>query len=525
MVGPLIPFLVILLLVAAVSPAGAIAEVTGVAEATPVTEATTPGEAGILHDPDFPADAPTPSVSATLVLIKGQEKKVTSTSFTSDGSNFMVGTQRGGAATLYKNSGEVSWQHREEVPIAGVACAPDGTAYAVAADQLYVFYPHGGVFWSFNPSGYFAHSVSISSEEGAYVAASFDDQNVYLFQKDGTIVWQYPIEDKIRSVSIAADGSYIGAGSDDDHVYLLDRSGWLVWEYETGGDVKAVSLSGDGSYIAVGSMDNYVYMFDRVGNLLWKYQTAGRVNGVSITPEGDYVAACAGSMIYLFNAGGDLAWSYDTLSRGSIVSISNTGSISGAEVTSVALSSMASYLVAGTGTGDQSVYLFSLDHPDAMPGYEDYPSGVPEDQRPFLYSAEGSSVDLNGIVSSISITREYLHDMDIAFVQMAVNRTWIDNRTEPGRVKLVYLTDNTTPHVLDTEFRDPGPEGDYIFEAVSTEDVASYGILIESEGTGAGDAGAFPYELLIVGLLAVTIGSGYVYTSRKKKSVRRYQKY
>jgi WD40 repeat protein len=75
------------------------------------------------------------------------------------------------------------------------------------------------------------------------------------------------VEVGLLSVSVSSDRSYIAASSDDG-VYLFKREGSLIWKYIIGLNVSGVSVSSDGSYIAVGSLDNKVYFFNREGDLL-----------------------------------------------------------------------------------------------------------------------------------------------------------------------------------------------------------------------------------------------------------------
>ena len=46
-------------------------------------------------------------------------------------------------------------------------------------------------------------------------------------------VWEYETNDKVNSVAITPDGGYIAAGSLDGHVYLFNREGELLWKYGT----------------------------------------------------------------------------------------------------------------------------------------------------------------------------------------------------------------------------------------------------------------------------------------------------
>ena len=67
-----------------------------------------------------------------------------------------------------------------------------------------------GLLWKYETGSYCVNSVSIS-QGGEYIAAERD--GVYLFNKEGKLLWKYKIGDKVTSVSISQDGSYIASGS------------------------------------------------------------------------------------------------------------------------------------------------------------------------------------------------------------------------------------------------------------------------------------------------------------------------
>ncbi len=100
------------------------------------------------------------------------------------------------------------------------------------------------------------NTISVSSN-GSYIAAG-SGNNIYLFNRTGTILWSNNTNNSITDLAISSDGSRIAAGSGKD-VYIFDNGGTLLWSYRTGDDVLSVSLSPDGIYAAAGGKDLKVY--------------------------------------------------------------------------------------------------------------------------------------------------------------------------------------------------------------------------------------------------------------------------
>ncbi|MEE9565051.1 MAG: PQQ-binding-like beta-propeller repeat protein, partial [Candidatus Hydrothermarchaeaceae archaeon] len=185
-------------------------------------------------------------------------------------------------------------------------------------------------------------TVAISSN-GDYIAAGSYDNNVYLFDKSGTLLWKYKTDDVVLSTSISSNGDYIAAGSYDNHMYLFDKSGRLLFKYRTDNVLFSTSISSNGDYIAAGSYDNNVYLFDKSGNLLFEYMTEDEVWDVAISSDGSYISAASKDFnVYFFSSTGELLGKHST----------------GGYVSSVAISENGDYATAGS--YDRSISFFSI---------------------------------------------------------------------------------------------------------------------------------------------------------------------
>jgi WD40 repeat protein len=126
------------------------------------------------------------------------------------------------------------------------------------------------------------------------------------------LLWKYPIDIPIFSVSITADGRYIVVGSQrDNNVYLLkseENRGELLWGYGTGkGMVESVAITPGGNCIAAGIQGlgfrkNGICLLNREGRVLCEceYDTVHHdpIISVAITYDGNYIVAREGNEIY-----------------------------------------------------------------------------------------------------------------------------------------------------------------------------------------------------------------------------------
>lgn len=154
------------------------------------------------------------------------------------------------------------------------------------------------------------------------------------------LLWKYPTDYWVRSVSITADGRYIVVGGTDNNVDLLkseEDKGELLWGYGTGGVfVESVAITPDGNYIAAGTQGHKghdIYLLNREGRLLWEYNMghgSAIVSSIAITSDGNYIAARDRNDIYLFNKEGERLWEYEIAEAESVpffasVSITSDG--------------------------------------------------------------------------------------------------------------------------------------------------------------------------------------------------------
>lgn len=192
-------------------------------------------------------------------------RSVDSVSASANGSCIAVGARdlSSGKVCLFDRHGDVLWEQKTGWSLAGsVKVAASQRGMLIAAGWLHgvrMFDAGGECLWYYETGG----SVEdlAFSPDGNYVVAGTLDGAVYLFSKDG-MVWSRKLKSSIRAVGISEAGCSVAA-LDNGFIYLFDREGEILWEKETYEGICSIDISRDGLCIAAGSEDGVVYMFSR----------------------------------------------------------------------------------------------------------------------------------------------------------------------------------------------------------------------------------------------------------------------
>jgi len=199
------------------------------------------------------------------------------------------------------------------------------------------------------------YSVAITPS-GEYIAAGngYPENNIYLVDNfNNSIIWNYSVDDDVKTIAISSNGGQIIAGADDRTAYFFDdMNSTPSWSY-LDSHMRSATISANGEYLAIGTLqqwDGKVHFFQsRNQTPQWSYRPSDELCYVSISPDGNYlIVGTSGAEISLFHKNNNTPiWSYEA--EGSI--------------RSVAFSDNGEYIAVGSiragGTG--KVYLFNKD--------------------------------------------------------------------------------------------------------------------------------------------------------------------
>lgn len=220
---------------------------------------------------------------------------------------------------------DLLWNFNVDNNIKSASLSPDGLyVVAMSRDVIYLFGKEGNLLWENDKLGYLS-TVSLSSY-GSYIATGSQDATIYFLNQYGERLWTYRPDGSVYDVSVSSNGEYIVASCLDERIYLFTNNGELIWSHMINDSILSVSTSFNGSFIAAGSQDNTVYFFNNNGELIWKYKTNSSVKDVSISLNGSYVTAVTSDdNVYFLDQKGELIWSFNLINNLNSIAVSSDG--------------------------------------------------------------------------------------------------------------------------------------------------------------------------------------------------------
>jgi DNA-binding beta-propeller fold protein YncE len=162
---------------------------------------------------------------------------------------------------------------------------------------------------------------------------------IVLFDRNGTILWNYTTMSPPLAVAISPDGSVLYVGTEDRRIILLEQHDAVRESITVDAPVHAFAISSDGdTIVAAGtnpgrtlsgevSYPDDVFVFNRSGSVLWKFRTGGP-NSVAISEDGQKIAVVGGTFgnLRLFDRNGTLLFERSFPGTGTTLSMSGDAS-------------------------------------------------------------------------------------------------------------------------------------------------------------------------------------------------------
>ena len=150
------------------------------------------------------------------------------------------------------------------------------------------------------------------SPDGLYsVFGSYE--NITCVDRDGSILWIYPVDAPVLSLDIPDNCEYIVAVTDNQKAFCLNRSGSVVWEnkFRSPYDIK---ISADGNYVCLTTYLRKMYLMESTGTPLWNKTlppgTKFAKSGISY--NGDEIVVRTTGAVLGYDRSGLLRWNYTT---------------------------------------------------------------------------------------------------------------------------------------------------------------------------------------------------------------------
>lgn len=164
------------------------------------------------------------------------------------------------------------------------------------------------------------------SRDGKCLLVGSNEGRIYLFDKDGTELWQQTLGN-IKCLDLSSDSSKIIAGDSSGSLFFLSMDGRRESEKKLSGCINSLSISDDGKNICAGTDKGIIYYIDSNGNELWKHKIKGACDGgICQTPDGKFIIAGSWDTVHCYGTGGELIWKSKFTKKITAVSVAKDGS-------------------------------------------------------------------------------------------------------------------------------------------------------------------------------------------------------
>lgn len=263
--------------------------------------------------------------------LTGFDQNLTFTNDTSGGPHFLnsLGISDDGrtvaAATfdgsiwILDENGQVVWNRspgNTTTEITTMSLSPDGECLAFSetgefppanpSKKITLVNRQGEELWNHSSRTFVFHSA-VSLNGSCSVFGSYE--NITCIDRDGSILWDYPVPSPVISLDMSDDGGYIVAATDEGKALCLNRSGSVLWQHRFG-SINDIKISGDGNYACIsGSPFRTLYYLDNRGEFLWN-RTVPRDGALfyDLSYDGYRVVIQVTGAVFCYDRAGEIRW-------------------------------------------------------------------------------------------------------------------------------------------------------------------------------------------------------------------------
>ena len=121
-------------------------------------------------------------------------------------------------------------------------------------------------------------------------------------------LWSYDTHNAITGIALSGNGEYVAAGTDNNNIFYFNRSGTLLWTNHSVQEISSISMPVSGQYIGVGGTS--LVIFPSNGDSIFNYNNGNPVNDVQFMDDGRYIAVMDLNKMSLFTREGGQVWTY-----------------------------------------------------------------------------------------------------------------------------------------------------------------------------------------------------------------------
>jgi len=135
------------------------------------------------------------------------------------------------------------------------------------------------------------------TDEGL-VAVGTASKAVELFDAGGKALPKIQVKDNVTSVSFSLDGEVLAVADFSGNFYVFDKNGTKLWETKVNSPGRSVELDGEGKTLYTGTEDGRIFKYD-VSSVVEQAQSSAKLRSLLITALAILAAIAVGTGLFI----------------------------------------------------------------------------------------------------------------------------------------------------------------------------------------------------------------------------------
>ncbi|MCD9021752.1 DUF5711 family protein [Cohnella silvisoli] len=248
------------------------------------------------------------NVSAQENWTLDQGKAVTSLSLSADGSKLAVGSYDAHAYVFDQEGKKIADIEAKNV-VTGVSVIGNEKLLVSSDDRrLYAYDLNGNPLWELNLKKR-VEGVSASTDGSIAAVTVQNSPDLLLIDTaSGKVKGKTELGFRVEDAAVAPNGKFIAVGGKDQNAYLMDGQGNLLYKIGIDGTISSIAVTGEGE-IVVGLTTPRLIVLNAKGEVVRTVDVLDSVKDVDVTADGRTIGAADYSgNFYLISDKGKVLW-------------------------------------------------------------------------------------------------------------------------------------------------------------------------------------------------------------------------
>lgn len=174
-----------------------------------------------------------------------------------------AGTASDKRMRIFKRNGALLGEYRTQGDLYTVAVSANGEFVATGDTEGYIYWlnQQGELLWKEHLADKIQAVALDSDAQQLWVGTDKKDGHLRVYDSMGRLMWRHHVGGKVRSLALSKNGQRAVVGTEEGNVYIFNREGTVLHQTSAGKTVHSVAISATGERIVAGSLDGVIYGF------------------------------------------------------------------------------------------------------------------------------------------------------------------------------------------------------------------------------------------------------------------------